>query len=297
MSDIQAFLHTNCCVCLYLLFICKLSIGLFPSLCLDLPDLVPDLTTFQNSFYRPPKLGGTHSSYRYQYLDWVPVSRLQCEIEEGCIAPNATDGFRHLMRFAVMSYNFGLVPFRPFEPQADWEFHQCHNHYHSHETFAHYELLFPDGRTAAEGRKISFCLVDSICINRVKTFTGCQEGEPQGISPCCGDLYSRNTPCQWIDVTNVTAGDYVIRVTVSPNQEVSEMDFENNQISCNISLDESRRVTLGACARRGTPANTPHTCACVCVCMCVHTMCVYACIVCTCVLLYSCVILVVLCIL
>ena len=303
---------------------CKDSIGPCPSLCTDLPDLVPDLTMFQNSFYRQPELGRT-LSYRYRYLDWVPVSRLQCEIEEGCIAPNATGVYRQLMRFAVLSYNFGLVPFRPFEPQADWEFHQCHNHYHSHETFAHYELLFPDGRTAAEGRKISFCLVDSFCINGVKTFTGCKEGEPQGISPCCGDLYSRNTPCQWIDVTDVTEGDYVIRVTISPNQEVPEMDFENNQISCNISLDGSRRTTLGACARRGIPANTPHTCACVracvrtmcvyacivhasvhaynvCVCMhcvhvcvCVRTMCVYACVVCMCSSVFNVIFLVVLC--
>ena len=230
---------------------CLFMSSTLSSSCADLPDLVPDLSTFQNSFYRPPELGGLYFTSRYRYLTMVSVSSLQCELEEGCLATNITGNNRYLLKFAVLSYNFGLEPFRPFEPPEDWEFHTCHNHYHSHETFAHYELLFPDGRTAAEGQKISFCLVDSLCINTARTCTGCKKDEAQGISRNCGDLYSRNTPCQWIDVTGVMAGDYVIRVTMSPNQEVAELDFENNQISCNISLDAFYRVTLGACARRG----------------------------------------------
>ena len=217
------------------------------SSCSGLPDLVPDLAVFQNSFYRPT----TFFSYRYRYVTRTSIFNLKCEMEEGCIATNVTSNLRYLLKFAVLSYNFGLASFHPFEPQEDWEFHTCHNHYHSHETFARYELLFPNGSTAAEGRKISFCLVDSVCINSARTFIGCQEGEPQGISPNCGDLYSRNTACQWIDVTGVTAGDYVIRVTMSPNQEVQELDFENNQIFCNITLDAFYRATLGDCARRG----------------------------------------------
>ena len=207
----------------------------------ELPDLLPDIDTFRKSIN-----GWVHV---------VPMYYLQCELEEGCLAADVESDNRHLLKFSTLSINRGLADFHPFEPPDQWEFHQCHNHYHSHDTFAHYELLFPDGRTAAEGRKASFCLEDSICIGTQRRYSGCQN-YGQGISKDCGDLYSSRVSCQWIDITGVKGGNYVIQVTVSPGQEVPESDYENNQISCNITLYERNgyylpMVAEDACARRG----------------------------------------------
>ena len=212
-----------------------------------LPDLLPDMDTFRKSVFG--------------WVDTVPTNDLQCEMEEGCLAADVESDRRHLLKFSTLSINRGQADFLPFEPTSQWEFHQCHNHYHSHETFAHYELLFPDGRTAAEGRKASFCLEDSICINTHRKYSGCQNRN-QGISKDCGDLYSSRVSCQWIDITGVKGGQYIIQVTVSPGQEVQESDYENNQISCNITLDDTYGwywPTLQGCARRGM------LCVCVCV--------------------------------
>ena len=230
------------------------------------------METFKKSIY-----GWVHAEF---------TSDLRCEIEEGCLATNVESDYRHLLKFSILSSNFGLADYLPFEPTSLWEYHACHNHYHSHDTFAHYELLFPDGKMAAEGRKASFCLEDSTCINTHRKYAGCLN-YLQGISKDCGDLYSSAVSCQWIDITGVKAGKYVIQATLSPGQEVQESDFENNQISCNITLEQKSGYylpTLHGCARRGMPCMCVLWCVCVCVCVvCVCVWCVCVCGVCVCV--------------
>ena len=216
----------------------------------DLPDLLPDIDSFRKSIY-----------------GWVEVdltSNLQCEMEEGCLATGVDSDYRHLLRFTTLSSNFGLADFLPHEPPP-WEYHACHNHFHSHETFASYELLSPDGRIAAKGHKASFCLEDSICINTHRKYAGCLNMQ-QGISKDCSDLYNSRIACQWIDITGVKEGEYVIQVTLSPGQEVQELDYENNQISCNITLTELYGYylpTVHGCARRGMYCVGGGGCGCV----------------------------------
>ena len=48
---------------------------------------------------------------------------------------------RRLLRFSVKVENRGLDHFRPHADKSTWEWHECHEHYHSMETFSSYDLI------------------------------------------------------------------------------------------------------------------------------------------------------------
>lgn len=80
----------------------------------------------------------------------------------------------------------------------------------------------------------------------------------QGLGPGCYDTYHANIDCQWIDITDVPPGNYILKVgdalligrqivlyltdsvcamfqvTVNPSQLVEESDFSNNEVQCDI---------------------------------------------------------------
>lgn len=115
-------------------------------------------------------------------------------------------------------------------------------HYHSMDEFSHYDLLdATTGRKVAEGHKASFCLEDTTCdFGNLKRYActahtqvgggggRCSKGSLgftthpkrtltplfslQGLSPGCYDTYNADIDCQWIDITDVQPGNYVLKV-------------------------------------------------------------------------------------
>ena len=146
---------------------------------------------------------------------------------------------RYLLRFDSLTMNWGLYDFLPVLPRDDWIWHTCHNHYHSMEAFVQYDLLNAStGVKIAEGHKASFCLEDSTCASGYNGHFKCYLGI-QGISVNCGDLYSNYLDCQWIDITGVPGGEYIVNHRVNPQRLVIESDYRNNEVSCRIKLAEN----------------------------------------------------------
>lgn len=82
------------------------------------------------------------------------------------------------------------------------------------ETFAHFDILSYNepGKRVAEGHKASFCLEDNDCDPGVTPKYKCADFGDQGISPGCKDIYLSKLDCQWIDITDLDPGLYVLKV-------------------------------------------------------------------------------------
>ncbi|KAL4608038.1 protein-lysine 6-oxidase-like [Arapaima gigas] len=189
-----------------------------------LPDLIPDPYYLQAS----------------TYVQRVHMYALRCAAEENCLARSAYRSTvrdfhsRVLLRFPQRVKNQGTADFLPFKPRHQWEWHSCHQHYHSMDAFSTYDLLeVSTGQKVAEGHKASFCLEDTSCDSGFQRRYACT-AHTQGLSPGCYDTYNANIDCQWIDITDVPPGSYVLKVTVNPTFQVQESDFSNNVVRCDI---------------------------------------------------------------
>jgi lysyl oxidase len=133
-----------------------------------------------------------------------------------------------------------------------------HRHWHFL-GFERYELLRLDGRRLGRDRKTGFCLGDRYDAQASVRLPGeparpvwtqeCGRDEPgrllvrQGISPGYGDDYVPRLEGQWIDITAVPAGRYVLRHRVDVGRVLRESDYGNNSASVTFELRWSRAGT------------------------------------------------------
>jgi len=139
-----------------------------------------------------------------------------CEVQEGSVG---SGGYRRILRFDTVVINGGdgdLVvgdrsdPNNPYH--AYFQYSPCHGHYHIL-GFSVYELLKPDGTLVIAGHKQGFCFEDSFKYDGDKSAGyNCSY---QGITSGWGDWYYKQLGGQWIDITGVPAGDYIVRVTIN----------------------------------------------------------------------------------
>jgi hypothetical protein len=119
----------------------------------------------------------------------------------------------------------------------------CHEHHHF-DNYAHYYLL--DGQDViAAGHKQAFCMVDWESFawpllgpeDRVYT---CYN---QGLSLGWSDTYFASLDCQWIDVTNVSLGEYTLRMEVNvppvgkAHATLVERRYDNNVLEIPVVVD------------------------------------------------------------
>ena len=128
---------------------------------------------------------------------------------------------------------------------------ETHRHWHFLD-FERYELLTPAGKPLGRDQKTGFCLGDRYDAQASVELPGepaqpvwtqeCGRGQPerlrvrQGISPGYGDDYVPRLEGQWIDITNVPAGRYVVRHRVNVGHALRESDYGNNSATVTFEL-------------------------------------------------------------
>ena len=170
-----------------------------------------------------------------------------CAFQEGAVGGT---GYRRILRFDTVVINGGdgdlVVGNRsdPANPYHDFFFFApCHGHYHI-AGFSVYELLNPDGTPAATGQKGGFCFEDSF-----KYANGKSNGYDcsfQGITSGWGDWYYKQLTGQWIDITGVQEGDYIVRVTINAAEIFDEGENRYpNVVQTTIHIpDPRKKVTI-----------------------------------------------------
>jgi len=156
-----------------------------------------------------------------------------CAIAEGVVGGS---GYRRLLRFDTVVMNRGdgdlVVGDRsdPVNPYASYfVFHSCHGHYHIRD-FSVYELLTLDGAVVVAGTKQGFCFEDSFKYEGGGKSNG-YDCDLQGITAGWGDWYYKQLVGQWIDITGVPEGEYIVRVTLNQGDGAPIFDEGENRYS------------------------------------------------------------------
>lgn len=163
-----------------------------------------------------------------------------CAIEEACVLG---PGERKLLRFDTVVQNVGDADWLIGDPEEydGFEFAACHGHHHlSNVTL--YELRTSDGLSVVTGRKQGFCLRDdSPVLGEALPVQGVGFGkfdcEYQGLTAGWSDVYGSELDCQWLDVTEVPEGDYILRLVANPELIFGERDYSNNVIHVPVRIE------------------------------------------------------------
>lgn len=213
------------------------------------PDIrgCPDLLTDKQTF-----------SPRFETKTFNPNS---CDVVEGMVQP----GTRNLVRFTFTTPNEGpgdLIVGPPWLRPDVFVWHPCHGHYHFRQ-YADYRLWTPaqfavwdalrtaePNRTPAqvlaahpelkpvEGAKRGFCVIDlrSYSDSPLEQAPKYESCDLQGISVGWADEYHYSLSGQWIDITGLAGGAYVLEAEVNAERLFGETDYANNRAWTSIAF-------------------------------------------------------------
>ena len=140
---------------------------------------------------------------------------------------------------------------------------ETHRHWHFLD-FERYDILAADGETLGRDEKTGFCLGDRYNASRSVQIRGepeqpvwtqeCGRGQPErlvireGISPGFGDDYVPRLEGQWIDITDLPAGRYVLRHRVNVERVLRESDYGDNsaEVPFDLTWSDSGTPTVAA---------------------------------------------------
>jgi hypothetical protein len=161
-----------------------------------------------------------------------------CTINEGCLKGF---GEREILRFTTWIKNIGNADYYIGTPSAQpgqFDYDNCHQHFH-YAGYARYDLYDNLGNQLPLGFKNGFCVMDLECADGGAQKYGCSN---MGISADCGDIYSASLDCQWIDVTELDTGNYILVTKVNWDSAPDalgkyEISYDNNFAQACFYLD------------------------------------------------------------
>jgi hypothetical protein len=119
-------------------------------------------------------------------------------------------------------------------------------------------ILDGDGTTVVRSRKQSFCIVPTDAVDLTvpgavpqpwshRLGSRCGYGGSlwvrTALAPGWADTYDKSLPCQWVDVTDLAAGEYTLRATLNlprPDSALPvlvERDHDNNTIEVPVTIE------------------------------------------------------------
>lgn len=173
------------------------------------------------------------------WIDEIFVNQNSCTVQEACVNG---PGLRRLLRFDTRTPNIGSRDMAMGVPSNHpdlFHYSGCHSHYHF-DNYAAYELDDGTG-VIATGHKQAFCLID------LESWAWPQENGNfdcgnQGISRGFADIYGSYLDCQWIDITDVPAGTYTLRIRLNnppagtDTPIINERDYDNNVAEIQVDI-------------------------------------------------------------
>jgi Lysyl oxidase/Bacterial pre-peptidase C-terminal domain/Chitobiase/beta-hexosaminidase C-terminal domain len=156
-----------------------------------------------------------------------------CEIQEGTI----TAGTKKLLRFNTTTRNIGTADLVLGNPanNPSFTYGSCHGHYHF-TSFAQYRLLGTAGNVVRTGKKVGFCLMDITRVNTAANPNPRYTCSNQGIQAGWADIYDSSLSGQWIDITGLPSGAYVLEITLDPMNVIDELNESNNTTRANVTI-------------------------------------------------------------
>ncbi len=156
------------------------------------------------------------------------------ELRGGAVLPNGNQEVYQRVFYDDGTYQDRLA--------GEFTYHAGHGHIHfdGYAIYSLREYLSGGGvgDVVATGGKISFCLID---ITRYLPNAGSSRynscGQVQGVSAGWSDVYSRNLPDQWINISLVPDGQYWLEVTIDPDHLLLESNPDNNVARIPVELN------------------------------------------------------------
>jgi hypothetical protein len=151
---------------------------------------------------------------------------------------------------------------------GEWEYHPIHDHYHFTSFGISRLWATQDGRRAGDApvrssRKVSFCIVDieieawgepgtgprsysfPACVTPTETSAD-SDVLVQGMSPVWADVYDWFLPDQYVEVTGVPDGVYLLETVADPDNAIHEANEANNCGSVYVRLSQMGTASQGA---------------------------------------------------
>lgn len=132
------------------------------------------------------------------------------------------------------------------------EWHAAHNHFHVND-YAVYSLQSAGapGQSLTTGAKTTFCIIDTDRINtklpgapKRPVYTSCGT-DRQGMSVGWGDSYGYTLAGQYLDITGLPDGDYILTIQVDPKGHFSESDASDNTSTVSIRITGNSVDVIG----------------------------------------------------